>query len=61
MEKIKWEELSNAEILREQLKLKNEFENLKEEIMKKVNLLDSINDNFLSGEAELRKRNFKVE
>ncbi len=61
MEKIKWEELSNAEILREQLKLKNEFENLKEEIMKKVNLLDSINDNFLGGEAELRKRNFKVE
>ena len=61
MEKIKWEELSNAEILREQLKLKNEFENLKEEIMKKVNLLDSINDNFLGGEEKKKKRNFKVE
>lgn len=60
MESIKWEELSNAEILREQLKLKDTFENLKSEIMKKVNELDALNEEFLKSERELNKRNIKL-
>lgn len=59
MEAIKWEELSNSEILREQLNLKNSFEKLKSEILEKVNELDELNAEFLKGEAELNKRNIK--
>lgn len=59
METIKWEELSNSEILREQLNLKNSFEKLKSEILEKVNELDELNAEFLKGEAELNKRNIK--
>ena len=57
MEKIKWEELSNSEIIREQLGLKNRFEKLKSEIMEKVSELDELNDEFRKGEAEMNKRN----
>ena len=60
MDKIKWENLSNSEILREQLSLKNKFETLKKEIMEKVNELDSLNEEFLRGEAEMNKRNIKI-
>lgn len=60
MEPIKWEELSNSEILREQLNLKNVFEKLKSEIMEKVNELDELNAEFLRGEAEMNKRNIKL-
>ena len=57
MDAIKWEELSNSEILREQINLKNLFEKLKKEIMEKVSELDELNAEFLKGEAELNKRN----
>ena len=57
---IKWEELSNAEILREQLNLKNTFDKLKGEIMKRVNELDELNAEFLKSEKELEKRNIKL-
>lgn len=57
---IKWEELSNAEILREQLNLKNTFDKLKSEIMKRVNELDELNAEFLKSEKELEKRNIKL-
>lgn len=60
MNNIKWEELSNSEILREQLNLKNAFDKLKSEIMKKVNELDALNEQFMKGEDELKKRNFKI-
>ena len=60
MEKIKWEELSTSEILREQLNLKNAFEALKSKIMEKVNELDGINEEFLKSEKELQKRNIKL-
>jgi hypothetical protein len=60
MGNIKWEELSNSEILREQLNLKNTFDKLKSEIMEKVNELDTLNDEFVKGETELKKRNFKL-
>lgn len=57
---IKWEELSNAEIFREQLNLKNSFEKLKSEIMEKVNELDNLNAEFIKSEKELEKRNIKL-
>jgi peptidoglycan hydrolase CwlO-like protein len=57
---IKWEELSNAEILREQLNLKNTFDKLKSDIMKMVNQLDDLNAEFLKSEKELEKRNIKL-
>jgi hypothetical protein len=57
MNSIKWEELSNSEILREQLNLKNAFDKLKSEIMEKVNELDALNEQFMKGDEELRKRN----
>jgi hypothetical protein len=60
MEAIKWEELSTAEIIREELNLKNSFEKLKSEIMEKVDELDKLNAEFLKGEAELNKRNVKI-
>jgi len=60
METIKWEELSTAEIIREELNLKNAFEKLKSEIMEKVNELDELNVEFLKGEAELKKRNVNL-
>lgn len=60
MEAIKWEELSTAEIIREELNLKNTFEKLKSEIMEKVNELDELNMEFLKGEAELKKRNVNL-
>jgi hypothetical protein len=60
METIKWEELSTAEIIREELNLKNTFEKLKSEIMEKVNELDELNVEFLKGEAELKKRNVNL-
>lgn len=60
MNNIKWEELSNSEILREQLNLKNAFDKLKSEIMEKVNELDALNEQFMKGEDELKKRNFKI-
>ena len=60
MEAIKWEELSTAEIIREELNLKNTFEKLKSEIMEKVNELDELNVEFLKGEAELKKRNVNL-
>ena len=60
MEAIKWDELSNSEILREQINLKNTFEKLKSEIMEKVNELDELNVEFLKGEAELNKRNIRI-
>lgn len=60
MKNIKWEELSNSEILQEELKLKNEFEKLKSEIMDRVNELDSLNEEFLRGESELNRRNIKL-
>ena len=60
MEKVKWEELSTAEIIREQLNLKNEFESLKKEIMERVDKLDELNAEFLKGESELSKRNVKL-
>lgn len=60
MEAIKWEELSTAEIIREELNLKNIFEKLKSEIMEKVNELDELNMEFLKGEAELKKRNVNL-
>jgi hypothetical protein len=60
MEAIKWDELSNSEILREQINLKNTFEKLKSEIMEKVNELDELNAEFLKGEAELNKRNIRI-
>jgi hypothetical protein len=61
MESVKWENLSNSEILREQLSLKNKFEVLKKEIMEKVNELDSLNEEFLKGEAEMHKRNIRYD
>ena len=60
METVKWEELSTAEIIREELNLKNSFEKLKSEIMEKVDELDKLNAEFLKGEAELNKRNVKI-
>lgn len=60
MDAIKWENLSNSEILREQISLKGKFENLKKEIMEKVNELDSLNEEFLRGEAEMNKRNIRL-
>lgn len=60
MEAIKWDELSTAEIIREELNLKNTFEKLKSEIMEKVNELDELNVEFLKGEAELKKRNVNL-
>lgn len=60
MDAIKWEELSNSEILREQINLKNLFEKLKKEIMEKVSELDELNAEFLKGEAELNKRNIRI-
>jgi hypothetical protein len=57
---IKWEELSNSELFREQLNLKNRFEKLKSEILEKVNQLDDINAEFLKGEEEMRKRNISI-
>lgn len=60
METIKWEELSTAEIIREQLNLKNTFEKLKSDIFVKINELDELNAEFLKGEAELNKRNVKL-
>lgn len=57
---IKWEELSNSELFREQLNLKNQFEKLKSEILEKVNQLDDINAEFLKGEEEMRKRNISI-
>ena len=54
---IKWEELSNSELIREQLNLKNRFDKLKTDIFEKINELDSINAEFLKGEAEMKKRN----
>lgn len=60
MEKIKWGELSNAEILREQLNLKNSFESLKSEIMKKVSELDELNAEFMKSEKELERRNIRL-
>lgn len=54
---IKWEELSNSELIREQLNLKNRFEKLKTDIFEKINELDGINAEFLKGEAEMKKRN----
>ena len=60
MEHIKWENLSNSEIFREQLSLKNKFEILKKEIMEKINELDSLNEEFLMGESEMKKRNITI-
>ena len=60
MDAIKWENLSNSEILREQISLKGKFENLKKERMEKVNELDSLNEEFLRGEAEMNKRNIRL-
>ena len=60
MDAIKCENLSNSEILREQISLKGKFENLKKEIMEKVNELDSLNEEFLRGEAEMNKRNIRL-
>lgn len=60
MNKVEWENLSTAEIIREELNLKNTFEKLKSEIMEKVNELDELNAEFLKGEAELAKRNVKL-
>ena len=54
---IKWEELSNSELIREQLNLKNRFDKLKTDIFEKINELDDINAEFLKGEAEMKKRN----
>ena len=54
---IKWEELSNSELIREQVNLKNRFEKLKTDIFEKINELDDINAEFLKGEAEMKKRN----
>ena len=54
---IKWEELSNSELIREQLNLKNRFEVLKSDIFQKINELDDLNAEFLKGEAEMKKRN----
>lgn len=61
MEKIKWDELSTAEIIREEINLKNTFEKLKSDIMKKVEELDELNSEFLKGEEELNKRNVKMQ
>ena len=60
MDNIKWEDLSTAEIIREQLSLKNSFESLKSEIMSKINQLDELNAEFLKGEEELNKRNVRL-
>ena len=60
MELINWENLSNSEIFREQLSLKNKFEILKKEIMEKINELDSLNEEFLMGESEMKKRNITI-
>lgn len=57
---IKWEELSNSELFREQLNLKNRFDALKAEIFQKINELDEINAEFLKGEAEMKKRNIGI-
>lgn len=58
MEKIKWEELSNAEIIREQMNIKNSFDILRAEILKKVEELDAMNDEYVKAENELNKRNY---
>ncbi len=59
MEEIKWGELSNAEIIREQMNLKNSYEKLKSEILEQVDKLDKMNDEYLKSEKELQKRNYR--
>ena len=59
MEDIKWEELSNAEIIREQMAIQNAYDKLKSDIFEQINKLDKMNDEYLKSEKELQKRNYR--
>lgn len=56
MKKIKWENLSNNEITIEQIKLKEEYESLKNQILLKYDEIDEIDKEYIKSINILNER-----
>ena len=57
---MKWEEMTNNEILMEQINLKNKYQVMKKEILDKLAELDSLDEEYNKSVNELSKRGYKV-
>ena len=55
---MKWEEMTNNEILMEQINLKNKYQVLKKEILDKLTELDSLDEEYNKSVNELNKRGY---
>lgn len=55
-----WKNMSNNEILREQINIENAYETCKGQIIELLQKLDELNEEYKQSNNELKKRNYIV-
>ena len=57
---IKWEQMSNNEILLEQISIQNKYQKIKDEMLELLEKMDKLTESYEQSIKELRKRKYII-